>query len=191
MIVTFGIALRIAVMVVAAVVLQVAAIAKLHVLGASPDIVPLLVGAIGLLGGSVAAAVVGFFCGLLLDLALGQPLGSSALVLTAVGYAVGRYREVRDPAHGLIAIPVGAAATAGYVLGTAALSFMLEIGAEVSGIVFREMLITVILNSLVALLVFPIVRRFLRPALIESTPRRRRRRETAPTGPLGLRGLEV
>lgn len=191
MIVTLGIALRIAAFVVLAVVLQVAAVAKLHVLGASPDVIPLLVGAIGLLGGSVAAAVVGFACGLLLDLALGQPLGSSALVLTAVGYAVGRYREVRDPAHGLIPIPVGAAATAGYVLGTAALSFMLEIRAEVSGVVFREMLITVLLNAIVALLVFPIVRRGLRRALIESTPRRRRSRETAPTGPLGLRGLEV
>ena len=191
MIITVGVAARIAAFVVLAVVLQVAGVAKLHLLGASPDITPLLVGAIGLLGGSVAAAVVGFACGLLLDLALGQPLGSSALVLTAVGYAVGRYREVRDPAHGLIPIPVGAAATAGYVLGTAALSFMLEIGAEVSGVVFREMLITVLLNALVALLVFPIVRRGLRRALIESTPRRRRSRETAPTGPLGLRGLEV
>ena len=191
MIITPGIAVRIAALVVAVVVLQIAGIAKLHVFGSSPDLVPLFVGAIALLGGSVAAAVVGFSCGLLIDLALGQPLGSSALVLTAVGYAVGRYREVRDPAHGLIPIPVGAAATAGYVFGTAALSFMLEVRAEVAGVVFREMLIVILLNSLVALLVFPFVRRTLRRALIEDTGRRRRSRETAPTGPLGLRGLEV
>jgi rod shape-determining protein MreD len=191
MIVTPWIAVRIALLVVAAVVLQVAGVAKLHVFDASPDLVPLLVGAIGLLGGSVAAASVGFSCGLLLDLALGQPLGSSSLVLTAVGYGVGRYREVRDPAHGLIPIPVGAAATAGYVLGFAALSFMLEIRAEVSGAVFRQMLITILLNSLVALLVFPFVRRTLHRALVADTGRRRRGTETAPTGPLGLRGLEV
>lgn len=191
MIVTPGIAGRLGALVMVAVVLQIAGVAKLHVLGASPDLVPLLVGAVGLLGGSVTAAVVGFSAGLLLDVSLGQPMGSSSLVLTAVGYAVGRYREVRDPAHGLIPIPVGAAATAGYVIGVAALSFMLEVRAEVSGAIFREMLITVILNSLVALLVFPLVRRTLRRALIDDLPRRRRSRETAPTGPLGLRGLEV
>ena len=59
-------------------------------------------------------------------------MGVSSLVLTAVGYGVGRYREVRDPAHGLMPIPVGAAATLGWVLAFAAVSFMLDVGASVS-----------------------------------------------------------
>src|SRR6478609_4646015 len=91
-----------------------------------------LIVAVGLLGGSVPAAITGFSAGVLLDLALGQPLGASSLVLTAVGYGVGRYREVRDPSHGLLPIPVGAAATAGYVVGFALLSFMLEVRGPVS-----------------------------------------------------------
>ena len=45
--------------------------------------------------------------GFLLDLAAGQTMGASSLVLTAVGYGVGRYRELRDPAHGLLPIAVG------------------------------------------------------------------------------------
>jgi rod shape-determining protein MreD len=182
--------LRLAALVVVGVVLQVSGFATLHVFGASPMLIPLIVGAVGLLGGSVYAAVVGFSCGLLLDLALGQPLGASSLVLTAVGYAVGRYQEVRDPAHGLLPIPIGAAATAGYVFGFAALSFMLEVRGPVSASVIREMIITILLNALLALLIFPIIRRFMRPSLV-GDQRTRRRPATSTTGPFGLRGLET
>ena len=181
--------LRVALLVVVTVVLQESGVATLHLFGASPDLVPLMIGAVGLLGGSVPAAITGFTAGLLLDLALGQPLGASSLVLTAVGYGVGRYREVRDPAHGLLPIPVGAAATAGYVLGFAALSLMMQVHGPVSPTVIREMIITILLNALVALLVFPIIRRFLRPTLVDV--RELRRPRTATTGPLGLRGLEI
>jgi rod shape-determining protein MreD len=186
---TPGTVARLGALVLIAVVLQVAGVATLHVFGASPDVVPLVVGAVALLGGSVPAAFMGFACGLLLDLALGQPLGASSLVLTAVGYGVGRYREVRDPSHGLLPIPVGAAATAGYVIGFAALSFMLEVRGPVSPSVIREMIITILLNALLALLVFPTIRRFMRPTLTDT--RERYRPRTATTGPLGLRGLET
>jgi rod shape-determining protein MreD len=181
---------RLAALCLFGVILQIAGFATLHVFGTQPDIVPLIVGCVALLGGSVYGAVVGFSCGLLIDLALGQPLGASSLVLTAVGYAVGRYEEVRDPAHGLLPIPIGAAATAGYVIGFAALSFMLEVRGPVSPSVIREMLITILLNALLALLIFPIIRRFLRGSLV-GDKRPRRRPATATTGPLGLRGLET
>ena len=42
---------------------------------------------------------------LLLDLAVGGTMGASSLVLTAVGYGVGRFRELRDPSHGLLPMP--------------------------------------------------------------------------------------
>jgi hypothetical protein len=51
---------RLAILVVFGVIMQVAGVATLHVFGTQPDIVPLIVGAVGLLGGSVYAAVVGF-----------------------------------------------------------------------------------------------------------------------------------
>jgi rod shape-determining protein MreD len=187
---TPGTFVRLAALVLFGVVLQVAGVASLHIFGTQPDLVPLIVGAVGLLGGSVYAAVVGFSCGLLIDLALGQPLGASSLVLTAVGYAVGRYQEVRDPAHGLLPIPIGAAATAGYVVGFAALSLMMEVRGPVSASVIREMIITILLNALLALLIFPIIRRFMRASLV-GDQRVRRRQPHATTGPLGLRGLEI
>ena len=96
----------------------------------------------------------GFGTGLLLDLAVGGTMGVSSLVLTAVGYAVGRYREVRDPAHGLMPIPVGAAATLGWGATFAAVSFMLDVGASVSPVIFREMLVTSAIGGVLAIPVF-------------------------------------
>jgi hypothetical protein len=112
-------------------------------------------------------------------------------VLTAVGYSTGRFGELRDPAHGLIAVPVGGLATLGYVVAFGAVSFMLQIDSSVSGLVLRDALVTVLLNAWLALPVFGIVKRVLRPVLVSEPGRRRRPAETRPTGPLGLRGLEV
>ena len=183
--------LRVALLLLVAVVTQVSGFAGIRVFGGVFDLLPLVVAAIALYGGSVTGCAVGFACGLLVDLALGHNLGASSLVLTAVGYGVGRFGELRDPAHGLIAIPVGGVATLGYVAAFAAISFMLEIDATVSALVLRDALITVLLNAWLALPVFGIVKRLLRPVLATEPGRRSRGAETRPTGPLGLRGLEV
>src|SRR4051812_49961693 len=117
----------------------------MHILGGYIDLIPLLVGAVAIYSGSVPGAIVGFCTGLLIDLILGQNLGATSLVLTALGYGVGRYRDLRDPAHGLMPIPVAAASTFGYLLAVAAVSFILEIGASVRPLVIRESIITVLL----------------------------------------------
>jgi rod shape-determining protein MreD len=183
--------LRVALMILVVVVFQIACLVQIRVLGGVADITPLLVAAVALYAGSVPGAATGFFTGLLLDLALGTSLGASSLVLTAVGYGVGRYREQRDPSHGLTPIPVAAAATAGYVLAYAAVSFMLSIDAPVSLLVVREMLATVLLNALIAMPFFAITRRILRPVLLVEPGPRSRRDPTVSSGPIGLRGLEV
>ena len=175
-----------------AVILQLSALGPDRLFGGQPDLIPLVVAAVAIYAGSVPGAAMGFATGVLLDLSVGGTMGASSLVLTAVGYAVGRYREVRDPAHGLMPIPVGAAATLGWLLASAAVSFMLDVGASVSPLVFRDMLLTTALNLILALPVFALCRRMLRPALlVDPLDSRRRRRPPRETGPLGLRGLEV
>jgi len=183
--------IRVALMILVVVVFQIACLVQIRVLGGTADITPLLVAAVALYAGSVPGAATGFFTGLLLDLALGTSLGASSLVLTAVGYGVGRYREQRDPSHGLTPIPVAAAATAAYVLAYGAVSFMLSIDAPVSLSVVREMLMTVLLNALIAMPFFAIARRVLRPVLLVEPGPRARRDPTISSGPIGLRGLEV
>jgi len=182
--------LRVGAIIFAAVILQLSGLGPMSFFGGHPDLVPLAVAVVAIYAGSVTGAATGFAAGLVLDLAVGATLGASSLVLTAVGYAVGRYREVRDPAHGLMAIPVGAAATLGFLVAFTSVSFMLDVGASVSPLVLRDMLITTLLNTLLALPVFALCRRILRPVLVVD-PFERRRRRNAPidSGPLGLRGL--
>jgi rod shape-determining protein MreD len=184
--------IRTGLLVLLAVVLQISGFSQMRILGGYVDLIPLVVAAVAIYAGSVTGSIVGFCTGLLIDLALGQNLGATSLVLTALGYGVGRYRDLRDPAHGLMPIPVAAAATFGYLLAVAAVSFMLEIGASVSALVLREAVITVLLNVAVALPFFALVRRVLRPVLaVDPAARMRRRADPIESGPLGLRGLEV
>jgi rod shape-determining protein MreD len=187
-----GAFIRTAVLLLLAVILQLSAVGPIGILGSSADLVPLVVAGIALYGGSISGAAAGFAMGILLDLATGQAMGVSSLVLTAVGYGVGRFREVRDPAHGLIAIPVGAAATLGFVATFAAVSFMLDIGATISALIFRDMLVTTLVNAVIAIPIFAACRKLLRPALaVDPFESRRRRRPPRETGPIGLRGLEI
>jgi rod shape-determining protein MreD len=175
-----------------AVILQVSGLGSGRVFGAYVDLVPLVVAAVAIYAGAVPGAAMGFATGLLLDLLVGQTMGASSLVLTAVGYGAGRYREVRDPAHGLMPIPVGAVATFAWVLAYAAVSFMLDVGATVSWMVVREMVATTLVGAIVALPVFAVCRRVLRPVLlVDPLDLRRRRRAPREAGPIGLRGLEV
>jgi hypothetical protein len=99
---------------------------------------------------------------------------------------------VRDPSHGLLPVAVGTAATAAWVVAFAAVSLMLDIGARVSPLVIREMILTILLNALLALPVFTGCRKLLRPSLaVDPLEVRRRRRPPREAGPLGLRGLEI
>jgi rod shape-determining protein MreD len=183
---------RTGLLVLLAVILQLAGFSQMRILGGYIDLIPLVVAAVAIYAGSVPGAIVGFCTGLLVDLALGQNLGATSLVLTALGYGVGRYRDLRDPAHGLMPIPVAAAATFGYLVAVAAVSFMLDIGATVSPLVLREAIITLLLSIAVALPFFAFVRRALRPVLaVDPAAHMRRRADPIESGPLGLRGLEV
>jgi rod shape-determining protein MreD len=184
--------LRVGGLLLLAVVLQVSGLSQMDVAGGHADFVVLVVAAIAYYAGSIPGSAAGFAAGLLLDLTTGATVGASSLVLTAVGYAVGRFREVRDPSHGLMPMLVAAAATAGWAAGFAAVSFMLDVGARVSPLVIRDMAVTVLLNMLLALPVFAGVRRLLRPSLaVDPVELGRRRRPPRATGPIGLRGLEI
>jgi len=182
---------RVGVLLVAAVLLQVSAVAQIAVFGGTADLIPIAVAASALYGGSVAGAAAGFAAGLVLDLALGMSLGGSSLVLTGVGYGVGRFAELRDVSHGLLPIAVAAAATAIYDLAYGAVTFMLGLEATVSALVLREMLVGMLLNAVLALPLFAFVRRVVRPVLREDLAARRRRGRPREAGPIGLRGLEV
>ena len=157
------------------VVIQEAVVSQISIFGISADLTPLMVMSVGLLAGSLTGAVTGFATGLLVDTVLVQTLGITSLPYIAIGYWAGRLRELRDPAHGLVPLAAGAAATAIAGVGMTVLQFLLGVDAPVSLLLLQQIFVTILVNSLISLPVYALVRRIILPALPED-PRRRRRR---------------
>jgi rod shape-determining protein MreD len=167
--------LRLVLMGLVLVVIQESAISQISIFGVSADITPLMVMSVGLLAGSMTGAVFGFFTGLLVDTMLVQTLGITSLLYIAIGYWSGRLRELRDPAHGLVPLAAGAAATAVAGIGMTIIQFLLGVDAPVSVLLVQQIFVTILVNTLISLPVYALVRRIINPALPDD-PRRRRRR---------------
>lgn len=166
---------RLVALAIGGVVIQTAAVSQLPIAGSNADLSPLLVMTVGLLCGSLAGGSFGFGVGFFVDIVSMQTLGVSSLVLLAVGYGAGRLREARDPEGSLVPLLAGAAATLAFSLGFALIQFLLGIDAPVSWALLRQILATLVINALIALPVYALVRRSLLASLPED-PRRRRRR---------------
>jgi rod shape-determining protein MreD len=167
--------LRVLLLVIVAVIVQEAVISQISIFGVNADVTPLIVMSVGLLTGSLPGAIVGFFCGLLVDTLLVQTLGVTSLLYIVIGYWSGRVRELRDPSHGLVPLAGGALATAFAGVGMAVIQFLLGVDSPVSWLLLQQIFITVLVNTIIALPVYALVRRIITPALPED-PRRRRRR---------------
>ena len=166
---------RVALLGLVTVLVQIALVSQITIFSSNADLSPLLVASVALLMGSIPGAICGFAIGLFVDTALVQTLGVSALVLTLVGYGVGRLRELRYPEGAATPVLVGAAATAAATVTFSIVQFLLGVDAPVSFMLVGQIAVTILLNALLALPFHSIVRRWLSPALPDD-PRRRRRR---------------
>jgi rod shape-determining protein MreD len=119
--VTAAVWLRAVALVFVAAMLQVVVVSSIVVYGGAPDLLLVLVVALGLLRGSIPGAVFGFVGGLIVDLATLGTLGVTSLVLTLGGFWAGRYGETTGRGRRLAPVlAVGAitllAGAFGYVL---------------------------------------------------------------------------
>ncbi|MEU8783774.1 rod shape-determining protein MreD [Streptomyces sp. NPDC048637] len=103
-------------LVVVALVIQVTILARLQLPGAVPDLLLLVVVGLALVYGHVGGALIGFFAGLLADLAppSDHAIGRYALVLCVIGYAAGltkpdsgRHRSATVPLLVVIGAAIG------------------------------------------------------------------------------------
>ncbi len=112
-----------AILLVLAVLIEVTVLAPLPFPGATPTLVLVVVVILAAQFGAATGAIAGFAGGLLLDVAppAAGTIGISALLLTVVGYAVGRFAESDDRPWWSFAILAALAAPlvvlAGAVLG--------------------------------------------------------------------------
>ena len=117
---------------------------------------------VALLRGSVFGAVAGFATGLMLDTATLGTLGFTSLLLTVGGFWIGRYGETtaRDRFHApFVSVAV---VTALYVFGELTLEFALGEPAP-AGLVVHGLPLALLLNLLLTLPVYALVRRLFPP----------------------------
>jgi rod shape-determining protein MreD len=175
MIVTPKIFARLAGIVLLGVLLQLSFFSRVAVFDTSPDILPALVVALGLLGGAMTGAVAGFAIGLLADGLLADDLGGSSLVLLGIGYLAGVFRERFEIHSALVPPLLCMGLTFVAELGFAAVQLMLGVDAPISPLIARDILLKSIFAFFLGWPIYLGVRRALRPALVEE-PRLSRRR---------------
>jgi rod shape-determining protein MreD len=159
---TFLDGVKAAVLLFVAAVAQVSIFSQVHVFGAVPDLLLVSLVAVALLRGSVVGAVGGFFAGLVVDTATLGTLGLTSLVLTLVGYWIGRYGETtgRDRAHApFLSVAV---VTVLYQFGLLVVHFVLGESAP-AGAVVRSLIPAIVLNLILTGPVYALARRLIRP----------------------------
>lgn len=173
MILTPNIVVRLVAIIVLGVVLQLSFFSQVALFHVSPDVLPALVVALGLLGGTLTGAVCGFSVGLLLDCLLIIPLGGGSLVLIATGYLAGLFRERFEIHSPLVAPLLCAGLTLFAELGFGAVQATLGFDAPVSLLAFRDILVKSIFAFFLGWAIYLGLRRALRPALVEEPSVRR------------------
>lgn len=140
---TVGVLLRAVAVVFVAAMLQIVIVSSLVVGGGAPDLLLVVVIVLGLLRGSVAGAVLGFFGGLVVDVVTLGTLGISSLVLTLAGFWSGRYAETT--ARDERVAPLVAVGTLTVLAGFFGFVLHYMLGEEV---VARHSLVTALLPAL-------------------------------------------
>jgi rod shape-determining protein MreD len=157
---------KVAVVVFLAAILEVSVFSDVRILGGEPDILLVTIVAVALLRGSVTGACAGFFAGLVVDTATLETLGVTSLLLTLLGYWVGRYGETtgRDRTHApFLSVAV---VTFLYALGGLALRFVLDEPAPARHVLVETLFQGITLNLLLTWPVYWVVRRLLPPRLV-------------------------
>jgi len=176
LILTPKIVARVVVIGLVGVLLQLCFFSRVELFHVSPDVLPALVACLGLLGGSMAGAVSGFAIGLFLDCLLVEALGISSLVLLGVGYLAGLFRERFEIHSSLVPALLCMGLTLLAELGFGAVQLLLGVDSPLSVLIVRDLLLKSVYAFFLGWPLYLLLRRILRPALVEE-PKVQRRRE--------------
>jgi rod shape-determining protein MreD len=141
---------RLAALLFAALILQTAVAPNFRILGANPDFALIIVVCVALRRGALTGSVFGFLTGVLVGVALLEPLGLSALVFVVVGYFAGRYAETADLSAPVAPLVGVFASTLLANILFATLQYLLERQVPFGFWVGRVLLPSLVLNTLLA-----------------------------------------
>ncbi|HEY4725782.1 MAG TPA: rod shape-determining protein MreD [Actinomycetota bacterium] len=161
--------LALAVVLVVAVLIQSTVLARLRLAGARPDLLVLAVVSVAVATDPTTGAVFGFVAGLVADLLFDLPVGVSALVYTAVGFAVGTVRVYLTSHRPLVHLVLAGAASLASVWCCGLLLRVFDLSSWAA--VARAGPLVAVYNLLLTPFVYPVVW-----ALTERVPARPARR---------------
>jgi rod shape-determining protein MreD len=161
--------LVLAAVLVVAVLVQSTVLAELRLAGVRPDLLVLAVVAVAMASDATTGAVFGFVTGLVADLLFDLPVGVTALVYTAVGFAVGTVRVYVTSHRPLVHLVLAGAASLASVWCCGLLLRVFDLSSWVS--VARAGPLVAVYNLLLVPFVYPVVW-----ALTERVPARPARR---------------
>ncbi|MDO8915690.1 MAG: rod shape-determining protein MreD [Coriobacteriia bacterium] len=146
----------------AAVVLQVSVAPQLAVFGVVPNFVFLVVVTLALLEGPVTGCVAGFIGGLLFDLLGASVVGPYALVFCVAGYTAGLMNAHMFAEGWLLPVSVVFIASVGAEITYGIIMAVLDIGLPFWSALVRIMLPGAVYNTVLAVLLYPLMTRLLR-----------------------------
>jgi rod shape-determining protein MreD len=145
----------------AAVLLQVTVVVDARVVGGTPSLLVVCVVAVALLRGPVPGALAGFYGGFLAD-ALGAGLvGATSLVLVLVGYACGAWGESVSDRAALRPLLLVAVMSVLADLGSLTVAVLVGTGPAIGTTLIAGAVPAAMVNLLLAIVVYPLVRRLL------------------------------
>lgn len=164
-------AAKVALAVFVAAVVQTSMLNPVDLGGGTPDLLLVTLVAVSLLRGPIYGAAAGFFAGLVVDTALLGTLGQTSLLLTVAGYWIGRYGETtgRDRTHA----PLLSIVVVTILYAFCALGLRVMLGDPVSArlVLVDALPPTVVLNAILAIPVYALIRRMLRPTTVAERAR--------------------
>jgi rod shape-determining protein MreD len=148
--------LVLAAVVVVGVLLETTVLGELRLAGVRPDVLVLSVVAVAMASGPVSGAAFGFSAGLVADLLFDLPVGVSALVYTAIGFAVGIARLYVTSQFPLVHLALVGAASLASVWCSGLLLRVFDLASW--EMVARSAPLVALYNLLLAPFVYPVVR---------------------------------
>ena len=147
--------LALTVVLVVAVLVQSTVLARLTLAGVRPDLLVLAVVSVAVATDPTTGAVFGFVAGLVADLLFDLPVGVSALVYTAVGFAVGTVRVYVTSHRPLVHLVLAGAASLASVWCCGLLLRVFDLSSWAA--VLRAGPLVAVDNLLLAPFVYPVV----------------------------------
>lgn len=155
-------ALTTALALISAIVLQVAIAPQIAVFGVVPNFVFLVVVTLALLEGPATGCAAGFVGGLLFDLLGASVVGPYALVFCVAGYMAGLIHANMFAEGWLLPVSVVFIASVGAEITYGIIMAVLDIGLPFWSALVRIMLPGAVYNTVLAVLLYPLMTRVLR-----------------------------